>query len=40
MLGHGKSGMVYWAPNSLRLLATCEEVLAAAEALGRTKAAA
>jgi hypothetical protein len=28
-VGHGNSGMVYWAPESLRLLATCEEVYAA-----------
>jgi hypothetical protein len=28
--GHGRSGMVYWTPSALRLLATKEEVLAAA----------
>lgn len=29
MKGHGKSGMVYWAADDMRLLATKEEVLAA-----------
>ena len=30
--GHGRSGMVYWDPSALQLLATKEEVIAASEA--------
>lgn len=37
--GHGRSGMVYWTPNTLRLLASCDEVQSAAAALRQGKAA-
>lgn len=33
MVGHGRSGMVYWAVDSLRHFATCEEVLSAQASL-------
>lgn len=33
-VGHGRSGMVYWAEKDLRLLATKEEVLSVARAAG------
>lgn len=32
-VGHGRSGMVYWAVDSLRHFATCEEVIAAQASL-------
>ena len=37
--GHGRSGMVYWAVDQLRMLASKEEVLSIAKAIGRDAAA-
>lgn len=37
--GHGRSGMVYWAPDALRKLATCDAVQAAASSIAQRKAA-
>lgn len=34
MLGHGRSGMVYWAADDLKLLASKEDVLSASASLG------
>lgn len=39
LVGHGRSGMVYWAPDAFKLLATCDEVRSATAALVADKAA-
>lgn len=36
-LGHGRSGMVYWAPDAFRMLATKSEVLDAADSVNQRK---
>lgn len=39
LVGHGRTGMVYWAPDAFKLLATCEEVRSIADSVRRSKTA-